>query len=195
MKTHTVTTYSFDELSETAKQHAIDANRERNVNDSYWHEHIIENTKEIGRLMGIEIDDMYFSGFASQGDGACFTGRYSYAKGAVKAVKDYAPQDDELHRIVRGLTTLQRRYFYGLSATVKHVGHYYHQYCTEIDVEHDNANIDILTSEELTELLRDFMRWIYRQLEAEYEYQTADEQIADSFRANETEFTEAGDIY
>jgi len=38
------------------------------------------------------------------------------------------------------------------------------------------------------------MRWVYRALEQEYEYQTANEQVDDSIRANEYEFTETGRI-
>jgi hypothetical protein len=58
----------------------------------------------------------------------------------------------------------------------------------DVDAKRDD------TRDSLVELARDAMRWVYRQLEEEYEYQTANEQVDDAIRANEYEFTEAGRI-
>jgi hypothetical protein len=44
----------------------------------------------------------------------------------------------------------------------------------------------------LIELARDFMDWIYKQLEKEWDYQNSDEQVEESIRANEYEFLEDG---
>jgi len=44
----------------------------------------------------------------------------------------------------------------------------------------------------VTEALRDLARWLYRQLEREYEYLTSDEAVDESLRANDYTFTEAG---
>ena len=46
---------------------------------------------------------------------------------------------------------------------------------------------------DITQLMRDFADWIYRQLEAEYEYQNSDEQVIESIRCNEYEFDEQGE--
>lgn len=46
---------------------------------------------------------------------------------------------------------------------------------------------------ELRQLMRDFADWMYRQLEAEYEYRMSDEQVDDTITANEYEFTESGE--
>jgi hypothetical protein len=45
------------------------------------------------------------------------------------------------------------------------------------------------------ELLRDLMRWIYRTLEAEHDYQLSDENAAETIEANEYEFTASGEPY
>lgn len=37
------------------------------------------------------------------------------------------------------------------------------------------------------------MRWIYRSLEAEYEYRQSDAVVDEDIRANEYEFTEGGE--
>jgi hypothetical protein len=75
---------------------------------------------------------IYFSGFSSQGDGACFEGTYRYKKGSVKAIKAHAPQDKELHRIAKGLQEAQRPTRYSITANIKHRGRYYHPGCMEI---------------------------------------------------------------
>jgi hypothetical protein len=174
--------------------------------------------RQVGAILGIEIDrrtqhnvnisthkewdsrplSIYFTGFSSQGDGACFEGSYRYALGATAkhakpgakiTIREYAPVDQELHRIADALQALQRKNFYKLTARVKHRGHYYHSLCTEIDVEgaHDTA-----TEDTLAELLRDFMHWIYRQLEREHDYIMSDECVDESILANEYTFDEDG---
>jgi hypothetical protein len=51
-----------------------------------------------------------------------------------------------------------------------------------------------LREEDVTKALRDFNRWIYKRLLAEYEWLIADEQVEESIIANEYEFTEEGKI-
>ena len=43
-------------------------------------------------------------------------------------------------------------------------------------------------------MLKDFAKWIYTRLDTEWDYAMSDEQIDDSIRANEYEFTEGGKI-
>jgi hypothetical protein len=157
----------------------------------FWDEPSIEDAKACGAKFGIEVEKVYYSGFWNQGDGACFEGSYSFKKGGVKAIKEHAPQDSKLHRIALALSKIQKRFFYGISATVRHEGHYSHEHCTRIFVENSNNPYDeapVEVQDEVAELLRDFMRWIYRQLESEYEYQASDESVAESIRINEYEF-------
>jgi hypothetical protein len=188
------TVYQFDELNEDAKEKAREWWREGGM-DYEWYDAVYEDAKAIGELMGIEIDKIYFSGFSSQGDGACFEGSYAYAKSSVKAVIEYAPQDSELHRIVKALAAIQKLNFYQLTATVKHSGHYYHEFCTNIDAQRADDSFATEGLDELKELLRDFMHWIYRQLETEYDYLNSDEQVDETIRINEYTFTEDGNRF
>lgn len=151
--------------------------------------------KEICKLIGITEVKIYFSGFSSQGDGACFEGRYSYEKGNVKKLMEYAPLDTELHRIVKELQAVQCKYFYRLSANVKHSGHYYHKYCTKINVFNGYDDATQEAEKTVEELLRDLMDWLYGTLRKEYYYLNSDEQVDDTIRANEYEFTEDGKRY
>ena len=138
---------------------------------------------------------IYYSGFWSQGDGACFEGRYEYKRGALKAVKDYAGQDQELHRIVKALQDVQRKNFYQLTARCIHSGHYYHSGCMSVDVERsDDKEMTDDAEGTVKECLRDFADWIYKQLEQEYDYRTGEEACREAIEANDYEFTEKGEM-
>jgi hypothetical protein len=189
----------FDELSEAAKEKARDWYREGLYNDSFEFEHVIDDAKTIGELMGIDIDKVYYTGFCSQGDGACFEGSYSYKKGSVKAVKEFAPLDTELHRIAIDLQAIQRRNFYQLTANVKQSGRGYHSNCTLVEVwkndaqqnyAHDYASDDVEL--EVKELLKDYMNWIYKQLDKQNDYISSNEYIDEGIICNNYEFLESG---
>ena len=66
-------TFSFSELSPTAKKHAIDELRDTNVDYNDWHEPIIEDFENEMKEFGLSDVDVQYSGFYSQGDGASFT--------------------------------------------------------------------------------------------------------------------------
>ena len=208
MRTKTTTIYLFDELSDEAKQTAIDSNRYTEVEFFDWWGSSFEMFAEAADLFGLDIRQtrksfadgghrydptIFFSGFSSQGDGACFEGCYAYKKGALKAAKQAFPTDSELLRIVRDLQTLQQRNFYQLTATAKHLGIYNHSGCMDIAVDRaDGKAFSGDDEESLEQLFRDFADWIYSSLEKEYDYLTSDEAVAESLRANEIEFTEDG---
>jgi len=189
----TYNVYKFNELSESAKENA----REwyRSVDDFSFHaEYVIEDAKECAKILGIKIDKIYYSGFSSQGDGACFVGSYSFTKDCLKNIKKHAPNDKELHDIARRMRDLAKVFNGKPGASVSHRGRYYHAYCTDIsvyDVEND-YHIDENHVEELKDILRDFMHWIYRRLEEEYDYQNSNEAVDESIEANEYEFLEDG---
>ena len=184
--------WSFNELSDDAKEKAIANFRENNLGYEWW-DCVYNDAKMIGALMGIDIDKIFFSGFASQGDGACFEGDYEYKKGSLKAVKEYAPKDTDLHDVAQRLFLAQKPAFYQLTASVKHRGHYSHENCTDITVsDKDDFTVSQDQDEEVREALRAFMQWIYTRLEAEYDYLQSDEVIIESIDANGYEFTANG---
>jgi hypothetical protein len=187
MRTQTILrdVYTFSELDESAQEKALNKMREFTGIDSYWHEWIIDDVKECGKILGIDIDNIYFSGFSSQGDGACFTGTYGYAKQSLAKIKEHTPQDTELHRIGGELQAIQARNFYGISASVKHRGHYSHELCTDINVDDYRCVITSDDIDAIKETLRDFMRWTYRRLESEYEYQNSREALMETIDANQ----------
>ncbi|MGE0652657.1 MAG: antitoxin of toxin-antitoxin stability system [Alphaproteobacteria bacterium] len=203
------TVYRLNELSGAAKEKARAWYREGGF-DYDWFESVYDDFERICAIIGILLDThsvrryggttrqkpaIWFSGFWSQGDGACFEGRYSHTKGAPHRIRDYAPQDDELHRIADALQAIQRRNFYQLHATITHRGRYFHEYSMTVSVERVSLSEQLMTpdaEEAVTEALRGLARWLYRQLEREYEYLTSDEAVDEAIDANDYTFTETG---
>ena len=203
------TVYQLHELSEAAKDKARGWYREIGF-DFDWYDAVYEDFERICAIMGVSLATrhvrlfggsvrakpcIWFSGFWSQGDGACFEGHYRHAKAAAKQIRAYAPQDAELHRIADSLLAVQRRNFYQLHATMTHQGRYYHEHSMVISVERDSPTGQDMThgAEDIViEAMRDLSRWLYRQLEREYYDQTSDPSIDDAICANAYTFTEDG---
>jgi len=205
MRTITPQVFEFNELSDSAKEKAREWWRTDLPFDT---EHIIDDAADIADMFGLDIRQtlktradntyhwaptVYWSGFCNQGDGASFDGSYKYKAGGLKAVKAHAPKDETLHRIVQRLQEVQRRYFYAVTARIKQNGRYSHEMTMEVDVTHrEYRKVKRDDEEEVIDCLRDFARWIYRQLEAEYGYQNSDEVVDETIIINAYEFDEDG---
>lgn len=203
------TIYGLEELSEAAKDCARAWYREGGF-DYEWYDAVFGDFERICDLVGVELATqrvslfgggararscIWFSGFASQGDGASFEGVYRYARAALKNIRGYAPKDAELHRIAGALQAIQHRNFYQLSSVVSHRGRYHHEYSMAIAVERDGVGSQAMTADaedEVGEALRDLARWLYRQLEREFDYLNSDEAVDAAILANGYSFTEAG---
>ena len=206
--------YDFDELNEPAKEKARAWYRNGALDFDWW-EYVYDDAVLMGGLIGIEIGTkrgstsepaIYFSGFSSQGDGACFEGSYSYVAGGLRSLQRTAPASRtldgkrveckgnvELHEVAQKLQEVQRRHAYKLTATVRQRGSYVHSMCTEIEVDHaGGGRVSNEAEQDITDALRGFMDWIYFRLDAEYEFQMSNEQVDASIKANEYEFNEDG---
>lgn len=202
--------YKFDELSPAAKERARDWWRQGIFSDSSYWDYIYEDAVTCADILGINLRTrsvqlmgggtrnepcIYFSGFSSQGDGACFEGTYAYAKGCARAIKRHAPEDRELANIASRLVALQRAHFYTLEARTEQRGRHNHSGCMSVEVwARDSADVSDAAESELTDILRAFADWIYSQLKQEYQWRMADEQVDDDICANEYEFDEEGKI-
>lgn len=203
------TVYRLDELSDAAKENARAWYRENGF-DHDWFEFVYDDFETICAILGIRLKThpvqlmsgrsrsdprIWFSGFWSQGDGACFEAYYAYAKDCVHKIRAHAPLDKELHRIADTLQQIQRRNFYQLKAETVHRGHYYHEYCMSVSVERDSPTYqDVAADAEdvIIEALRDLARWLYRQLEREYDYISSDEAVDETIIVDGYTFTETG---
>jgi hypothetical protein len=215
--------FQYDELSPDAQAKARDWWREVTAGDADSLEHVIEDAATCGAFMGIDLRThpvklmgggmrlepcVYWSGFSSQGDGACFDGSWTAsAMDPLKLKADY-PTETELHRISDALVTIALEYPDSV-ANMTHNGRYSHSGCmdvesdcgidTSVDDDAEFARLEALEAafpyDDVRQLLRDFADWIYSRLECEYEWQNADEQVADNIIANGYEFTADGNAH
>ena len=196
MRTITTETqaYTIHELSDKSKERAHYQWLENF--EFYGAEYVIGDAKQVAALIGWEIDKVFYSGFSSQGSGASFEGVMRYAKGCYKNVTNYAPKDMELHRIAKEWQDIQKRAFYALSAKVKQSGYYMHSGCTSFDCTDTRTQWGYVENGEIEQSIiqvgRDFMDWIYKQLESAYDYETSLESFIENCEANAYEFDEFG---
>lgn len=199
--TLTKTAYSFSELSDEAKEKAIDWQQDRastwfdDDSFSYVYEDFIEIAKRLGLTIATrgvgQRPAIYWSGFHSQGDGACFEGRWSYTADAVEKIKDHAPLDEELHEIAQHLVNLGKKVEDAddLECDIFHSGHYYHERSMSFSCW---PNDDI--EDTVKDIFADLASWLYGQIEAEYEYQTSREAAIEYLENGDDLFNEDGTV-
>lgn len=230
MKEVIIKAYEFSELNDKAKEKAREWYRRLAESDSEWSNYVIEEAAEQATHLGIDLKDtsrgqcrpaIYWSGFSSQGDGACLVGKWR-AKD-VKADKvaegwgDF-PETTEIKRIAAVFAEVAKTYKFA-SFITHHRGNCNHE--NSVAFEFDSA-VDYLDPDDLTahrlpedreddpddeprqrmeavfpedklkEAARDFMRWIYKRLESAYEYENSDECMDENMHAAEYLFTEQG---
>lgn len=222
MRQETIDIYTFDELSDRAKEKARAWYREGNLDYEWW-DGVYSNVKDAAVYLGITIDTkeetsiggytkegtwdahkrrtrtidcIYFSGFSSQGDGACFFGKWNASD--MKTLKelqaDFAT-DTTLHNIHSTLWDYKTRFPESYCLSSRSSSHYSHERSTNLEaVLAEDRDYNETECKPLEECLVSFMKWIYTKLEEEWEYLNEDEQVDESIRINEYEFTVDGKI-
>lgn len=201
--------YRLDELSEAARDRARAWYRDTGFSDD-WFDAVFADFETVADLLGIrlkthgvrlwggglrEAPSIWLSGFWSQGDGACWEGSYAYRKGAAAGIRAHAPEDRDLSRIAEALQEIQRRNLYQLHAEVSHRGQYHHEFSMAVTITRDSATGQHMTPDAqaiVTDALRALARWLYGQLQAEYDYLASDEVVDATIIANGYTFTAAG---
>lgn len=192
----------FDALPAATRQKILEDERDVNCHHDWWscvYDDFINEMYDLGIL----VDRMYFSGFWSQGDGACFEGK----------VNNWGKFLDSLGYKDAMLIEHAEDYW---SFRVSHSGHYYHEHCTsfsavlELPTGPDDEDfaadyfpvssdpvkaavqLAVLSKynersleEEFTKAFRNHMRALYRRLEDEHDHLTSDEVVLDSLEAND----------
>ena len=90
------------------------------------------------------------------------------------------------------MQAVQRRNFYQLHCTIRTRGNYCHEYSMAIEVERDSPTWQPMTDgaeDAVIEAMRDLARWLYRQLEREYDYLTSDDAVDEAIAINQWSFT------
>jgi hypothetical protein len=178
--------------------------RHFNVEHTDWWDYTYDDFKSRMIDVGIRVDEIYFSGFCSQGAGACFKGEIENTPLFLE--KHCKPDEYPMIRklLASGGTCKIRS---------EHRGHYYHENCTTFDVIADQLwqvlsmptefheqiveEWDKMLKYELqdfekesVEIFKRYMRELYRELEQDYDYLTSDEAVKESIIANDLTETE-----
>lgn len=193
----------FNNLPESVRSSVLDKYRHWNTEHIDWWDSVYDTFKSEMEAIGLEVDRMYFSGFWSQGDGACF-------EGSVRNWEEFLPS---LGYNCPALINHAANHF---RFSAGHSGHYYHENCTRFSVDlplpdHDEdrwfadvylpyekhsvqeaaamALLNTYSSSSLesvfTDAFKDHMRELYKRLEAEYDYLTSDEAVLEALEAND----------
>ncbi len=215
--------YSFNELSPEAQEKALDYNRDINVEYLDWHDYVIDEFKEeMKEKFGFEVDDVRYSGFYSQGDGASFTGetidKSLFLKNALGVTSSSDvfdngedSEEDELRSLVGDLRNIgfdNRERFkaddlYFNVRRRQHGSMYVHENTIDGDVDADYLDIEVDDKRDFDGFVQDLERkttkWareqskeLYRRLMKEYDVQTSDEAVKDALIDNDYTFNEEG---
>lgn len=219
----TIKAYKYSELDGRAKEKAHEKLVEW-ITDHEWWDCVYEDAKIEGEKKGFNLDDIRFSGFWSQGDGAFWTGYVDMPEFIEQHLDERSAWYGEdiillaLWResgqwITRWLPIINNSYRYCHSGGMK-MGEY-PDHTLELEPDDDavlkegalqGANVYQLTQsfdyearitewcDEALEQARKFADEIYRKLEKEYYELTSEESLNDFADANEYLFDERGNI-
>lgn len=209
METRTIVqeVYQFDELDDAAKETARDWYRE--CIDSNDFDCEIDEFASICEKLGIDLNthevtlhgggkrsepNIYWSVSCCQSDYAAFEGVYDYKATAIAELRHI--NDDETWeplRIARGLARVQGCNAYGLRATIRWTNYYGFSITVE-DRRNEMRDDEALTAadNDITELMKDLARYLYKQLRDQSDYLYSDEHVDECICANEYEFDEDG---
>lgn len=195
----------FKALTKRQQDEILDKYRHYNTDHTDWWDTVYDEFRADMDNIGIEVHRMYFTGFSSQGDGACFEGR----------VDDWPKFLESVGYTCPALIALAEQAW---SFRVEHRGRYHHENCTsftsdmaspsdyrysELDdfvLAYSPYKTEIQNSVFLTLLqgydydmmpdefeqeFKSHMRDLYNRLEVEYDSLTSDESVLEALHAND----------
>ena len=206
METKQINVFSFNELSNEAKEHAI----EKYYNYYTEYEDLdfeLDSLKEKLANIGFENAKISFSGFCSQGDGASFESDVNLNK-ILSYMVYQSTSYDEISKY-NNLIILHDKNLLELTLWIKRLSsHYSHENtCTtdhEIDLyqkyrssQAEDYFFEVAQDlmEEVEDIRHEVSQDIYHSLEETYEAMQSEEYLAEGFENEEIEFLETGEMY
>lgn len=198
MKTKIINLFTIDEIQDEKLIEKIIQNYS-DINVEYdWYEFIIEDYREQLEKIGFHDVKIEFSGFYSQGDGACFTGGYNGQSIIKRQYQPEIPCIMELKTILEKIGKNHELYF----SIVKN---HYSRYSHENTVQFDGGKFFHVTGQYYDDIPQKFedvifsacqsiMQDIYSTLSKEYDYLTSHEAILETLKCNEYYFNAEGKI-
>jgi len=194
------TEFRFEELSDSAKDKVRETHHHWVHADQWW-DWTFEDFIRVAAIFGfsVEFDDIHFSGFWSQGDGASFKARYRSPSGSVhEALTKELYGHEELFRLANDIDVFLApwRLLHGECywyAQIYTSGGYCHSGTMRIDEVGLNLDDDIDVDAAETAILdvaKSLADWLYDNLEKEHDYLESDEALTELFA--EHKFDEFG---
>lgn len=216
-KTIEITLYQFDELNDKAKEKARNYYCENWMQDEWWGSTYDMMKEEGEHKHGFRVDDIRFSGFWSQGDGASWCGAVDLGDWVRKTFNS-TDLEHPLTQIF--LALLEEGWIESKVLVSFNSSHYCHENTMHVNnIDHyykidddsvmemgmfKGANVAELIHliestldtlyERLVEECKDFARTIYKELEADYEAQTSEDAIGEAYAINDVWFDETGRV-
>ena len=186
--------YEFEELSEEVQDKVIERHRYMEVEYDDWYGCNLEYWRDKLNEIGFEDAKIYFSGFASQGDGAVFEADIDLDK----VCSHLLYCDATTYKEARDLRAVALYSHYGLMRGCPDVvrcgasNFYSHENTATVSWLPDyNFVEDVM--ELIEDLRRALCQEIYTSLEREYEYLTSDEYVKERLIEGDYEFTREGE--
>ena len=203
MKIVEIKTYKFDELSKESQDVAIEHFRQwiGEVDDSG--QFVIEMWEEELAEKGFEDAKIYYSGFWSQGDGACFDADVNW-KQFIKFYK----LEEKYKELMEYAKEYEMTFSIHSTGFSNHYSHSKTRYVELENIEPDYGmdNKETAKSKEMEILAQnlegeieatryELSEELYKELEAAYEETQTDEYVIDGIKANDYDFTEDGKVF
>lgn len=199
MRTEIITRniYTFAELSDDAKQNVLNSWRESGIDFDNDAEFILDMWKERLENIGFKNCTINYSGFSSQGDGACFITNHFDLTAIIEHFLNCS-RLETYNKYSRFLASAWSDY---IELNMYNIGRYSHENSVKLELQNNclssyasarvNGLIDDLI-EDLNQYRRELSQEIYKSLEHAYEYANSDEHVIEIINCNDYEFTEDG---
>lgn len=188
--------FSFDELSESAKDRAREWYRQGIEFDTI---DIIECTiLDAAKLLGITIDRRrtgYAIDWNTNPVGAAFVGSWRASDVKLGAIQKEWPKESVLHVIARDLEAVAAEFPDAYADCDTGRGCFQRVEAYANDDSDDPATDADRAAQSIVDALQSFAHWMATTIAAEYEYQYSDECVNESIEANGYEFTADGEVY
>jgi hypothetical protein len=171
-----ITLFTFDELPEDSQQKLIEGFRQ-DYDPDYSHvydEFIIDMSEQYGA--DIKEDNIQWSGFWSQGDGACFTCNFD-EEVIFPILKQELSEDDVAYIEKQGVRLDAKSVRTGFSNLYSHENTVEAELYLYSDSDDTMDEAREMLENKLTEIIRQSCRDLYQRLEDYYNEETEDEAI------------------
>lgn len=184
MRQETINLYKFEELKEDIKQKVIEKYRDINVEYQEWYDGVFEDWYLKLKKLGYEDTKIYFSGFGSQGDGACFIAKVN--------IEGYLSAHKLKTKFKKLLECADN-----ISITITHNWRYYFASSTDVNFEYfeDDEKVESLLNQLETVIRSEretLGKEIYNNLDEEYYGLISDEAVKQAIQGNDYEFMNDG---